>query len=70
MPLLPVKPRRHLQSKVVELVNTGKPVYISTGMMADARGVLYLLDYETAKAVSNKDQRSSHISTEPSVNGE
>ena len=70
MPLLPVKPRRHLQSKVVELVNTEKPVYISTGMMADARGVLYLLHYETAKAVSNKDQRSSHISTEPSVNGE
>ena len=70
MPLLPVKPRRHLSSTLGELVNREKPVYISTSMMADARGVLYLLGYETAKAVSNKDQRSSHISTEPTVDGD
>ena len=70
MPLLPVIPRGHLFPTFVELVNREKPVYISTGMMADAKRLLYLLDYETAKAVSNKDQRSSHISTEPTVDGD
>ena len=70
MRLLPMKPRRHRYSPVAELVRGEKPVYVSTGMMADARGVWYLLDYETAEAVGNKDQRSSHSSTEPTVTGE
>lgn len=70
MPLLPVEARRHLYLTLVELVNREKPVCISTRMMADARGTLYLLDYETAKAVSNKDQRSSHISAEPTIDGD
>ena len=48
-------------------MNREKPVYISTRKMADAKGVPYRLDYETAKAVSNKDQRSSHSYAEPTI---
>ena len=70
MPLLPMKSRRYHYPTFVELVKREKPVYVSTEMMADARGVWYLLDYETAEAVSNKDQRSSHSSTELTVAGE